>query len=442
MEYAKAMAKTGSRNHTRNRLGRSSRLTAAPTKAESEPMNRSLHAAKAAKQDEFYTQYVDIQKEVEAYLEFDQDAFRGKVVYCNCDDPFESNFFKYFAANFNKLGLKKLVTTSYDGSPIAGAQLTFGEYDEGNGKRQKPKAIAIEIEEVKDVNGDGATGIEDVKLFLKRNPHSRTRLAGGGDFRSAECIALLKQADIVVTNPPFSLFREYVAQLVEHGRTFLIIGNIQAITYKEVFPLIKADKLWMGVTIHSGDREFRVPDHYPLNAASCRVDENGVKYIRVKGVRWWTNLDHGRRHEQLPLMTMPDNLRFSKHKELKGRTAYDQYDNFDAIEVPFTDAIPSDFDGLMGVPITFLDKYNPEQFEIIGYEYSDELRTKEYPVQVQVDKKGKESNVTKLNDVCALKVDLPPSSQTYYVVNGEYFVAPYKRLFIRHRARPSRRPTK
>lgn len=350
MEYAKAMAKTASREHTRKRLGRSSRLTAAPPKAETKPMNRNLSAAKAAKQDEFYTQYVDIQKEVEAYLEFDSDTLRGKVVYCNCDDPFESNFFKYFAANFNKLGLKKLVTTSYDGSPIAGAQLTFGEYDEGNGKRQKPKAIAVEIEEVKDVNGDGATGIEDVKLFLKRNPHTRTRLAGGGDFRSPECIALLKEADIVVTNPPFSLFREYVAQLVEHGKKFLIIGNVQAITYKEIAPLIKADKLWMGVTIHSGDREFRVPDHYPLNAAGWRIDESGIKYIRVKGVRWWTNLDHGRRHETLPLMTLEDNLRFSKHKEIKGKAAYDRYDNYDAIEVPFTDAIPGDYDGMMGSP--------------------------------------------------------------------------------------------
>jgi hypothetical protein len=288
----------------------------------SKSLNQSLHSAKAAKQDEFYTQYVDIQKEVEAYLEFDTDTFRNKIVYCNCDDPFESNFFKYFAANFNKLGLQRLITTSYDGSPIAGAQLTFGEYDEGNGKRQKPKAIAVEIEEVKDVNGDGATGIEDVKVFLKQNPHTRTRLAGGGDFRSAECTELLKQADIVVTNPPFSLFREYVAQLVEHGKKFLIIGNMQAITYKEVFPLIKADKLWMGVTIHSGDREFRVPDHYPLNAAGWRVDENGVKYIRVKGVRWYTNLDHGRRHQKLPLMTMKDNLRFSKHKEINGKAAY------------------------------------------------------------------------------------------------------------------------
>jgi len=325
-------------------------------------MNGNLSTAKAAKKDEFYTQYVDIQKEVEAYLEFDKDTFRGKVVYCNCDDPFESNFFKYFAANFNRLGLKKLVTTSYDGSPIAGKQLSFFEYDEGNGERQKPKAIAVEIEDVKDINRDGSTGIDDVELFLQQTPHSRTRLTEAGDFRSTECIALLKEADIVVTNPPFSLFREYVALLVEHGKKFLIIGNVQAITYKEIFPLIKANKLWMGVTIHSGDREFRIPDHYPLNAAGWRVDENGIKYIRVKGVRWWTNLDHGRRHEKLPLMTMEDNLRFSKHKEINGKTAYDLYDNYDAIEVPFTDAIPGDHEGAMGVPITFLDRYNPDQF--------------------------------------------------------------------------------
>jgi hypothetical protein len=405
---------------------------------ESKPLNRNLAAAKASKQDEFYTQYVDIQKEVEAYLEFDPDTFRDKLVYCNCDDPFESNFFKYFAANFNKLGLKKLVTTSYDGSPIAGAQLTFGEYNEGNGKRQKPKAIAVEIEEVADVNGDGATGIEDVKLFLKQNPHTRTRLAEGGDFRSAECVELLKQADIVVTNPPFSLFREYIAQLVEHGKKFLIIGNVQAITYKEVFPLIKADKLWMGVTIHSGDREFRVPDHYPLNAAGWRVDENGVKYIRVKGVRWYTNLDHGRRHQKLPLMTVEDNLRFSKHKEINGKAAYDRYDNYDAIEVPFTDAIPSDYDGVMGVPVTFLDKYNPDQFEILGYEKSYHLQTRKYEIQVQVDKSGKKSNVTKLNDGVAIKVDRPPTDQTYYVVDGEYYIQQYKRIFIRRRARSAR----
>jgi hypothetical protein len=334
-------------------------------------LNQGLGAARAAKKDEFYTQYIDIQKEVEAYLEFDPETFRGKVVYCNCDDPFESNFFKYFAANFNKLGLKKLISTSYDGSPIAGQLTLFPEYNEGNGKRQKPKALAVIIDHVKDEDGDGAVNIDDVKLFLKRNKAARIALKGddkygGGDFRSAECVEFLKEADIVVTNPPFSRFREYVAQLVEHEMNFLIIGNMQAITYKEVFPLIKADRLWMGVTIHSGDREFRVPDHYPLDAAGWRVDENGAKYIRVKGVRWWTNLDHGRRHEKLPLMTMEDNLRFSKHKEIKGKAAYDRYDNFDAIEVPFTDAIPGDYDGVMGVPVSFLDKYNPDQFEIVG----------------------------------------------------------------------------
>ena len=333
---------------------------------DSKPMNRNLGAAKTAKQDEFYTQYVDIQKEVEAYLEFDPDTFRGKVVYCNCDDPFESNFFKYFAANFNKLGLKKLITTSYDGSPIAGAQLTFGEYNEGSGQRQKPQAVAVEIKEVRDVNGDGATGIEDVKLFLERNPHTHTPLAGGGGFGSSECVELLKQSDIVVTNPPFSLFKEYVAQLVEHEKRFLIIGNLQAITYLEIFPLIMDNKLWLGPTIHSGDREFRVPDHYPLQAAGWRVDENGVKYIRVKGVRWYTNLDHGRRHQRLECMTMADHLRFSKHKEIKDKAEYNRYDNFDAIEVPFSDAIPSDYDGVMGVPVSFLDKYNPDQFEIVG----------------------------------------------------------------------------
>ena len=405
--------------------------------------NLGLTSAKKAKQDEFYTQYVDIQKEVEAYLEFDPDTFRGKFVYCNCDDPFESNFFKYFAANFNKLGLKKLVTTSYDGSPIAGQGTLFPEYNEGNGKRQKPKALAVTLDHVKDENGDGAANIDDVKLFLKRNKAARVALKGddehaGGDFRSAECIALLEEADIVVTNPPFSLFREYVAQLVDHGKKFLIIGNVQAITYKEVFPLLKADKLWMGVTIHSGDREFRVPDHYPLDAAGCRVDENGVKYIRVKGVRWYTNLDHGRRHQILPLMTVEDNLRFSKHKEINGKAAYDRYDNYDAIEVPFTDAIPGDYDGVMGVPVTFLDKYNTDQFEILGYEKSYHLQTRKYGAQVQIDKSGKKSNVTKLNDGAAIKVDRPPADQTYYVVDDGYYIQQYKRIFIRRRARSAK----
>jgi len=339
---------------------------------ESKSLNQALSAAKAAKKDEFYTQYVDIQKEVEAYLEFDPDTFRGKVVYCNCDDPFESNFFKYFAANFNKLGLKKLVTASYDGSPIAGQGILFPEYSEGNGKREKPKAITVEIEEVKDVSGDGATGIEDVKLFLEENPHTRTPLAGGGDFRSPECVALLKEANIVVTNPPFSLFREYVAQLMEHNKKFLIIGNKNAITYKEVFPLIKNNQLWLGVTPMGVDMLFDVPER----AAQAMVDagKNGSNYKIVNGKVmgrstsvWFTNLDHGRRHQELPLMTMAENLKFGR--TLRGKAAYDRYDNYDAIEVATYKEIPSDYEGVMGVPITFLDKYNPDQFEIVGSDY-------------------------------------------------------------------------
>lgn len=302
------------------------------------PMNQNLGAAKAAKQDEFYTQYVDIQKEVEAYLEFDPDTFHGKIVYCNCDDPFESNSFKYFAANFNKLGLKKLISTSYDGSPIAGAQLTLDEYSASDKVRERPNAIAVEIEEVKDLNGDGATGIEDVQLFLAQNPHSRTPLLGGGDFRSAECVELLKQADIVVTNPPFSLFRHFVALLVEHEKKFLIIGNTNSITYKGIFPLIRENKLWLGFTNFNVGMFFEVPDNWTqfhhLDVAT------GRKIARVSTSCWYTNLEHGRRHQPLSLMSLQDNLRFSK--ALKGKTGYDRYDNYDAIDVGMYKDIPSD----------------------------------------------------------------------------------------------------
>jgi hypothetical protein len=415
-----------------------SRKTPAPPEADNVPMNRTLSAAKAAKQDEFYTQYVDIQKEVESYLEFDANTFRDKVVYCNCDDPFESNFFKYFAANFNKLGLKRLISTSYDGSPIAGQGELFPEYDEGNGKRQKPKALAVVLDHVKDENGDGAADIDDVKLFLKRNKAARKSLKAdgtypGGDFRGVDCVALLNQADIVVTNPPFSLFREYLAQLIEYKKKFLIIGNMQAITYTDVFPLIRANKVWMGVSIHSGDREFRVPDYYPLNAAGWRVDENGSKYIRVKGVRWWTNLDHGRRHQELPLMTCADNLKFSKHKEIKGKAAYDQYDNYDAIEVPFTDAIPSDYQGVMGVPITFLDKYNPDQFEILGLSGEPD-----YPMTRKYGKKERVVNGVRVkSNTGTLRAVIRTDSfgaGTHFDV-GYPVRGVYRRIFIRHRTK-------
>jgi len=337
-------------------------------------LNKNLHSAKNAKKDEFYTQFGDIQKEIEAYLEYNPDVFRGKVVYCNCDDPYESNFFRYFVLNFNRFGLKQLITTSYKPSPVANTQLELFGDDKSLAKskgRPKINANRFIINKVHDIDGDGEFNLKYVAKQLKANKHNEwTPLNGDGDFRSAECIELLKQSDIVVTNPPFSLFREYVKQLFDYNKKFVIIGNMNAITYKKVFPKIKENKMWLGPSISSGDREFQVPDSYPITAAGWRVDDEGRKFLRIKGVRWYTNLDHGRRHQPLPLMTMKENLKYSKHKEIKGKRKYDKYDNYHAIEVPFTDAIPSDYDGVMGVPISFIDKYNPDQFEILGSDYN------------------------------------------------------------------------
>jgi len=327
--------------------------------------NSDLAKAKSSKNDEFYTQFCDIEREIEAYLEYNPNVFQGKTILCPCDDPYESNFFKYFALNFKPLRIKKLIATCYAGSPIANTQLVlFDEESEENKTTRSPHKI--EITEIPDMNNDGAADLTDVKLLLASDRNHLTRLEGDGDFKSEEIKKLRDEADIIVTNPPFSLFREFLAWITEANKQFLIIGNMNAITYKEVFPLIKDNKMWLGVSIHSGDREFRVPDYYPLSAAGFRVDENGVKYIRVKGVRWFTNLDHGRRHQKLEFMSMEKILMYSKHKEIRGKASYDRYDNYDAIEVPFTDAIPSDYDNAMGVPISFLDKYNPEQFEILG----------------------------------------------------------------------------
>lgn len=322
--------------------------------------NENLTQAKNAKNDEFYTQYADIEKEVNAYLDYNPDVFRGKTVLLPCDDPEWSHFTKYFAQNFERLGLKRLISTSYapDSKKIKTVyqptlfETNAPQFDPAK-TQTKGKIFILDS----DVTGDGRINVEDLEWCY---------LEGDGDFRSPEICALRDEADIIVTNPPFSLFREFLAWIVGADKRFLIIGNMNAITYKEVFPLIKENKIWLGESIHSGDREFGVPDEYPLLAAGWRIDEAGKKFIRVKGVRWFTNLDHGRRHQPLQLMTMADNLRYSKHKELRGKASYDRYDNYDAIEVPYTDAIPSDYDGVMGVPISFLDKYCPEQFEIIG----------------------------------------------------------------------------
>ena len=314
--------------------------------------NKNLNAAKTAKKDEFYTQLTDIERELQHYW----PHFRDKVVLCNCDDPYESNFFKYFALRFNQLGLKKLICTCYNGSPVQGNELLL-HFD---GLDDEPTKIAykVEITEVRDLNGDGAVDLSDVR-YLLQNDKNVLSILKTGDFRDPECIELLKQADIVVTNPPFSLFREYLSQLIEHDKKFLIIGNVNAVSYKEVFPLIKENKLWFGPSINSGDRKFNVPDDYPLSASGCGVDTDGRKFIRVKGVRWFTNLDHNKRHEEMDLI-----CRYSPEE-------YPTYDNYNAIDVSNTSDIPFDYAGIMGVPITFLDKYNPEQFEIIGAETND-----------------------------------------------------------------------
>jgi len=345
--------------------------------------NRNLTNAKRVKNDEFYTQYGDIQKEIEAYLEYDPNVFRGKVVYCNCDDPFESNFFRYFVLNFKKLGLKQLVTTSYKTSPVANTELVLqpsllpGYKDKVVNKPAKPKgrpkitANKFIINEVHDIDGDGEFNLKDVAKQLKANKHNEwTPLKGDGDFRSDESINLLKQSDIVVTNPPFSLFREYIKQLVDYDKKFLIIGNINAITYKEVFPLLKENKIWLGnnYKVNAGAMFFEIPEKIANleQVREIKTNESGKKvYItRVQGIRWFTNIDHGRRHQPLQLMTEVEIIKFTTKKP------FEKYDNYDAIEVPLVKNIPSDYKGVMGVPISFLDKYNPNQFEIVGSDYN------------------------------------------------------------------------
>lgn len=312
-------------------------------------VERNLNAAAKAKKDEFYTQLTDIEKEMRYY----RKHFKGKTVFCNCDDPFESNFFKYFVLNFNRLGLKKLIATCYATSPIVGQQLSLFDVLGGD-EEQRNKPYKAVVTKVYDVTGDGGVDMFDVAELFKSHENELVELQGDGDFRSKECLALLDESDIVVTNPPFSLFREYVSVLMEHDKNFIIIGNVNAITYKEFFPLLRDNKIWIGASIHSGDRAFYVPDDYPLNAAGCGVDEDGRRFIRVKGVRWYTNLDLKQRHEELILVK-----RYSPE-------VYPHYENFDAINVDKTVDIPCDYDGIMGVPITFMDKYSPDQFEIIG----------------------------------------------------------------------------
>ncbi len=306
--------------------------------------NENLKTANKAKQDEFYTQLTDIEKELRHY----KNHFKGKIVFCNCDDPFESNFFKYFAMNFNFLGLKKLIATCYDGSPIAGDELPLFEVEE---TLTDKRAYKIEITEVTDENGDGAVDLADVELLIRNHKNTLTVLNGNGDFRSEECIELLKQADIVVTNPPFSLFREYVAQLIEYKKQFVILGPQNSITYKEIFAYLKNNQMWLSHSLSY--IAFKVPTHYEEKSTRFWIDENNQKWRSFGNICWFTNLDIAKRHETLDL-----------YKRYKAEE-YPNYENYDAINVDKVTDIPYDYDGVMGVPITFLDKYNPEQFKII-----------------------------------------------------------------------------
>lgn len=366
--------------------------------------NKNLREAKRQKSDEFYTQLSDIENELRHYT----GLFSGKAVYCNCDDPRVSNFFHYFSYNFERLGLKKLITACYRNQQ----RDLFSSHDHNR---------AIWLEYNGSTKGGRVPDVGDIGI---------REFEGDGDFRSAECIKLLKQADIVVTNPPFSLFREYVGQLMEHGKTFLIIGNVNAITLKEIFPLIKDNKIWLGPSITSGDREFGVPDHYPLTAATHRVDENGKKFVRVKGVRWFTNLDHKKRHEELILYK-----RYSPEE-------YPNYDNYDAINVNKTAEIPMDWDGVMGVPITFLDKHNPEQFEILGFSslWDDGFASHTfYDDYVEMRTDGTKTGMSgqKANGYPVLKGK--PRKGNYLVRGDDVVHCLYRRTFIRRKGRSNLR---
>ena len=397
--------------------------------------NSNLSAARSAKNDEFFTQWADIEREMNAYLEYDPDVFRDKVVLLPCDDPEWSNFAKFFALHFVDFGIKKLISTSYapDSNPAGQFysptlfETADPKYDASKTRLNGKKFVL----EPNDINEDGVVNIDDLQWEY---------LEGSGDFQSEEVTKLRDEADVIITNPPFSLFRQFLTWLNEGGKTYSIIGSGNAVTYKDVFALIKANKMWKGATGNSSDMVFGVPKGVPVKAADkAKAERLGYPsnekydYTRLGNSCWFTNIDHGRRHEPLQLMSMEDNLRFSRHKDLRG-SRYLTYDNYDAIDVSYIDAIPGDYDGVMGVPITFLDKYNPDQFEILSLTQTwSDLPTKKYPAQVLVDADGNRKVVGALNSSTAIKVDTPPIGKPYFEIDGEYFISTYKRILVRRK---------
>lgn len=396
--------------------------------------NSNLTQAKRTKNDEFYTQYIDIEKEMNAYMEYNPDVFRGKTVLLPCDDPEWSNFTKYFAQNFERFGLRKLISTSYASmskqlqTPY---QPTLFETNDPQYDANKTAANGKIFTLTTDKTNDGKIDIADLEWHY---------LEGDGDFRSEEIIKLRNEADIIVTNPPFSLFRDFLAWLVEANKSFAIIGNMNAITYKEVFPLIKNNELWLGATGNGNDMVFAVPK----GASVAESDRQKAAklgfvgdYTRLGNSCWFSNIDHGKRHQPIPLMSMNDNKKFNK-RIINNSNSYLTYDNYDAIEVPYTNAIPNDFDGAMGVPISFLDKYSPEQFKIVGLTSGrDEFEcrpVKRYVNPKQHNANGSMSNGSKANTRATLKLESIPDGIHYTADNasGPLSIV-YARILIKHR---------
>lgn len=387
--------------------------------------NASLGAAKAAKNDEFYTQYSDIEAEMNAYVEYNPDVFRGKTILLPCDDPEWSNFTKYFAANFDRFGLKKLISTSY-AKGAGNKQLTLFEMESPLYDEELHETRGKLFTLTRDKDGSGRIDTDDIEFS--------GYLEGDGDFRSTEVTKLRDEADIIITNPPFSLFREFLAWIIVGKKQFVILGNMNAITYKEVFPLLKNNEMWLGYKSLNQDMYFNITDEYKEWLLDNKKEGSAYKVIdgivmgRLASACWFTNVDHGKRHEEMQLDTMAHNLKFNKKLKKRfeddfGKNEYPKFDNYNAIEVPFTECIPSDYNGIIGVPITFLDKYNPDQFEVVGRDGDLDLSvTYEFftPPTEDLFEKYRRANIT-------WRVQ-----NAYFVVDGVAKTS-YKRLFIRHK---------